>query len=313
MRVAFTGKGGSGKSTLAALFVGQLRAYGQRVLAIDADINVHLPDLLGAEVPEQLALSRPENVAGIRGHLLGSNTAIGGVDRFIKSTPPGPGSRLVLLADDDPVIARYTVAAGPGLRVATVGTYERQDIGASCYHGSLAILENLLSHAQVGAGEWIVCDMVAGTDAFSNTLHTQFDLVVVAVEPTPEAVGVARRYLDLARAAGIDDVIAFVGNKITDGPDAAYLESALGVPLLGHLPLLTALRRARQQGRVPDPATVAETKVFADLRVRAESSPMTPARRLALLGDIHRRLADKEWVRLAYGDVTGQLTTAAER
>jgi CO dehydrogenase maturation factor len=312
MRVAFTGKGGSGKSTLAALFAGHLQSAGQRVLAVDADINVHLPELLGVRVPGELALSRPDNVADIRRHLLGSNTAIGGVERFIKTTPPGPGSGRVTLSDTDPVTSRYGVPAGPGLRVAQVGTYEPEDVGASCYHGSLAILENLLSHAVLEAGEWIVCDMVAGTDAFSNSLHVQFDLIVVAVEPTPEAVGVARRYLDLARSAGVEDLVAFVANKVVDEHDAQYVRSELGVPLLGSLPLAGGLRRSRQQGAaVAADALPGGAAVLEIVRSRAQASPMTAQRRREQLAGIHLKLAEKEWVRLAYGDVTGQLVPAA--
>ena len=48
MKVAFVGKGGSGKTTLSALFVRHLAGQGLPVMAVDADINQHLAEALGA-------------------------------------------------------------------------------------------------------------------------------------------------------------------------------------------------------------------------------------------------------------------------
>src|ERR1017187_2606094 len=49
VRVAFAGKGGSGKTTLSSMFVRHLAAQGLPVVAIDADINQHLGEALGAD------------------------------------------------------------------------------------------------------------------------------------------------------------------------------------------------------------------------------------------------------------------------
>jgi CO dehydrogenase maturation factor len=47
--VAFAGKGGRGKTTLASLLIRYLAAQDLQVVAIDADINQHLADALGAQ------------------------------------------------------------------------------------------------------------------------------------------------------------------------------------------------------------------------------------------------------------------------
>ena len=305
MKIAFTGKGGSGKSTLAALFVGHLRSTGGRVLAVDADVNVHLAPLLGVTAGAGSALSHPDNAAAVRRHLLGGNTLIGGADRFVATTPPGPGSRLVTLAPGDPVLAAHAVALDDRTHVMHVGTYEPADIGAGCYHGPLAILAHLPAHLDPAPGDWVVCDMVAGTDAFANSLHAQFDLIVVVVEPTPESVTVARRYRELAAAAGIDDLLAFVGNKVADDVDLDYLRRELGAEPLTAVPAQGGLRRARQAGRCPAPDDLDDGR---PLRLIAERARPVPAdRRAARLRQLHLRLAEKDWVRSAYGDVTGQL------
>ena len=307
MRVSFTGKGGSGKSTLAALFVRHLALQGSTVLAVDADINVHLGSLLGVSTADDLALSLEGNVRAIRTHLMGGNTLIGGVERFLKSTPPGPGSRLVTLDDDDPVIRGWSVRTPDGARFAHVGTYEADAIGASCYHTNLGILENLLSHLVLEDGQWVVCDMVAGTDAFSNTLHAQFDRIFVVVEPTPESVTVAVRYLELADVAGVQEAVALVGNKVADEGDRQWLTAALGRDLVAELPHVPGLKRARQAGRPASPADLGALDVLPRLEAAACSGGLTGARRAALLRSLHLRLAEQDWVRAGYGDVLGQL------
>lgn len=310
MRMAFTGKGGSGKSTLAALFVGYLRSAGHRVLAVDADVNVHLAPLLGVDATPASAMSQPQNAAAIRRHLLGSNPRVPGVGHFVPTTPPGPGSRLVTLDPVDPVLTGHATALDPKTHVMHVGTYERDDIGAGCYHGHLAILENLLSHLRLDAGDWVVCDMVAGTDAFANSLHAQFDLIVVVVEPTPESVSVARRYRDLAAAAGVGDAVVAVGNKVSDDVDLAYLTDELAGEPLAVVPLQAGLRRARQAGVCPAPEDLDGVAALSRMAQRAQERPITPERRAALLRDLHLKLAAQSWVRNAYGDVTGQLGPA---
>jgi CO dehydrogenase maturation factor len=306
MKIAFTGKGGSGKSTLAALFVGHLRAAGHRVLAIDADVNVHLAPLLGVRADRDAALSHPDNAAAVRRHLLGTNALVGGVDRFVATTPPGPGSRLVTLDAGDPVLTGHGVALDDRTHVMHVGTYEPEDIGGGCYHGHLAILENLLSHLRPAEGDWVVCDMVAGTDAFANSLHAQFDAIVVVVEPTPESTTVARRYRTLATAAGVADLLFFAGNKVVDEVDVDYLRRELGTAPLTVLTAQAGLRRARQQGRCPLPADLDDATPLAAIAGRVR--PADPGRRADRLRELHFRLARKDWVRSAHGDVSGQVS-----
>lgn len=305
MKIAFTGKGGSGKSTLAALFVGYLRTAGHRVLAMDADVNVHLAPLLGVTATPATALSHPDNATAVRRHLLGSNPLIGGAHRFVSTTPPGPGSALVTLDATDPVLTAHATALDERTHVMHVGTYESENIGSGCYHGHLAILENLLSHLSLSTGDWVVCDMVAGTDAFANSLHAQFDLIVVVVEPTPESVTVARRYQQLATAANVADLVVFVGNKVVDDIDREYLRHELGTATLATLPMQAGLRRARQAGTCPDPSDLDGTSPLSLIADRARRVPAE--RRASLMRKLHLKVADKQWVRSAHGDITGQL------
>jgi CO dehydrogenase maturation factor len=307
MKIAFTGKGGSGKSTLAALFVQHLRAAGHRVLAVDADVNVHLTPLLGVTARAEDALSHPDNARRVRTHLLGTNPLIAGADHFVATTPPGPGSRLVTLDAGDPVLAGHATALDERAHVMHVGTYEPKDIGTGCYHGHLAILENLLSHLDPADDGWVVCDMVAGTDAFANSLHAQFDVIVVVAEPTPESVSVARRYRELAGAAGVLDAVAIVGNKVADRFDLDYLERELGVEPIAVLGAQAGLRRARQAGTPPRPEDLDDASALARIAEHAAVRSLSAVDREDLMRTLHLRMAGKGWVQAAHGDVSTQL------
>ncbi len=59
--IAISGKGGVGKSSIAALIIRCLNEAGQTsVLAVDADANVNLNDLLGVDVQESVGNIREE-------------------------------------------------------------------------------------------------------------------------------------------------------------------------------------------------------------------------------------------------------------
>jgi CO dehydrogenase maturation factor len=86
---------------------------------------------------------------------------------MIKTTPPGRGSRLSRLADDDEVLRRYAVPL-PGSRpddqawLMVTGEFASEDIGVSCYHAKTGAVELYLNHLVDGPGEYVVVDMTAG-------------------------------------------------------------------------------------------------------------------------------------------------------
>src|SRR5690242_16222856 len=108
MRVAFVGKGGSGKTTLASLYSRYLASQYLPVLAIDADINQHLAVALGfseAEAADIPALGL--EMDRIKAYLRGTNPRIASTTSMIKTTPPGAGSRLLQLSEDNPLFAYF--------------------------------------------------------------------------------------------------------------------------------------------------------------------------------------------------------------
>ena len=125
MRVAFAGKGGSGKTTLSSLFIRHLAGQGLPVVAIDADINQHLGEALGAgQDPPAMGA----HLGHIKEYLRGTNPRISSAAAMVKTTPPGRGSRLLRTGGHDPV---HRLAIGTPLREAVqAGTEQDVDVPA---------------------------------------------------------------------------------------------------------------------------------------------------------------------------------------
>ncbi len=251
MRIAFVGKGGSGKTTASSLFIRSLLDKGLPVLAIDGDINQHLAEAL--DLPPGAIAATPElgNALGrLKPLLRGTNGRIPTNAAMVKTTPPGPGSHLVTLAPDDPVLAQFAFAQGT-LRFVRVGGFEDEDLGTKCFHAKTGAVELLLNHLIDAPDDWVITDMTAGADAFASGLFTRFDLTVLVVEPTRKSLSVWQQYKAYAQEYGI--AIRVLGNKIQDEDDLAFLQDACGTDLIG---ALTQSRWVRQTERgSPPPMT----------------------------------------------------------
>ena len=242
MRVAFAGKGGSGKTTLTLLFVRYLAGEGLPVLAVDADINQHLGEALGAGTPPPALGTR---LTPIKEYLRGDNPRISSAAAMIKTTPPGRGSRLLEFGGQDPV---HELAAGTacGARLLATGPFGDDDIGVSCYHSKTGAVELYLNHLLDQPGEYVVVDCTAGAESFASGLFTRFDLTFLVCEPTRKSIGVYRQWAGYA--ADYDVPVTVIGNKAQDAGDVAFLREHAGDALLasfGHEPAV----RAMDQGR----------------------------------------------------------------
>lgn len=249
VRIAFVGKGGSGKTTTAAMVARCLASAGAPVLAVDADINQHLGVALGADPDDAPPPSLAADMPWLSEHLRGDNPLIGSADEMIKTTPPGPGSRLSTLDPDDPVLARLARDEG-GVRYVVTGEFSADDVGVKCFHSKTGAVELYLNHLVDGPGEYVVVDMTAGADAFASGLFTRFDLTVLVCEPTRRGVGVYRQYADHAAEYGV--ALRVLGNKVASGPegdeDVAYLRDEVGDALIGWFGQ-SAWVRAAERGR----------------------------------------------------------------
>ncbi|MCP9945218.1 ATP-binding protein [Streptomyces somaliensis] len=234
MKIAFVGKGGSGKTTLSSLFIRHLASTGAPVVAVDADINQHLGAALGLGEDEADTLpSMGAHLPLIKQYLRGSNPRISSADTMIKTTPPGEGSRLLRVREDNPVYeacARPLRLGGGVIRLMATGLFTEADLGVACYHSKVGAVELFLNHLVDGSDEYVVVDMTAGSDSFASGLFTRFDMTFLVAEPTRRGVSVYRQYTEYAKDFGI--ALKVVGNKVQNRDDLEFLRDEVGDDLL---------------------------------------------------------------------------------
>ncbi len=222
MKISFVGKGGAGKTTLASLTARYLASKQFPVLVIDADINQHMGYSLGLHEDACAAIPKMGlEMEKIKEYLRGTNSRIGAIEEMAKTTPPGTGSRLLTVTEENPIYKHF-VRDVDGVRLMTVGALSEKDIGVKCYHASTGSVELFLNHLIDVEREYVLVDMTAGTDAFASGLFTRFDVTFLVVEPTVKSVSVYKQYKAYAEQYAI--CIRVIGNKVRDTSDATFIQ-----------------------------------------------------------------------------------------
>ncbi len=224
--IAFCGKGGTGKSTLAALAVRYVaEQLEQNVLAVDADANASLGELLGVEVTSSV-----------------SDISEDAVGQRLKVDPGMSKPRHI------EYLVQQCIVEADGFDLLVMGRPE----GSGCYcyvnHLLRSFLEGLAS-----SYPYVVMDNEAGMEHLSRLTTSQVDLLVVVVEPTIPSVRAAERILELASSLPVQIGRAgLLVNRVREGgiPELvrARLEG-LRAPVLGEVPYDERLVRLSEEDR----------------------------------------------------------------
>jgi CO dehydrogenase maturation factor len=312
MRIAFVGKGGSGKSTLTASFASYLsKNTTEPVVVFDADLNIHAPELLAFEsIPFEKHLSNPLVTQTIKRWLMGTND-IQNLGAFRKTTPPTSKSNILKLENiTETPIADFGVHKN-NLSVFAVGTYQEDDIGASCYHNNLSIFESILNHTDDKAG-YLVADMVAGVDSFAGTLHAQFDLTCLIVEPTKRSIEVYEKYRALALEAGVLDGLFVIANKVRSEADKEFIAKHIEQEkTLGFFGDDEHIRHIDQTEEPIDTEKLSpqNKNLLVSVKAKLDSLPDSRNMRLKNIWVLHKKYVGQAFVSERFGDLTTQIDT----
>jgi CO dehydrogenase maturation factor len=216
MRVGFLGKGGSGKTTIAAAYI-RWSAKKRFVLAIDADVNVHLSDALSMEAPEPIGHDFEKIAEYVRGTRSDLNET-----KIVATTPPSTKSRFVRPTPDDQFIKNTCSQLG-NIRLLSIGTYRSEDVGHTCYHGKLNVLELLYHHLLDDNEDLVVADTTAGIDNLGTSLYFCYDVNFFVVEPTLKSIKVYHEFAKEAKHRGLD--VHVIINKVRTEADREFVRS----------------------------------------------------------------------------------------
>lgn len=310
MRIAFVGKGGSGKSTLTASFAMYLKKNTKMPISVfDADLNIHIPQLLGFKIiPSERHLSSPKASEAIKQYLIGKNE-FENISHFRKTTPPTKKSNIIKLDSlENTPLGALGFHKG-NLSIFAVGTYQEEEIGASCYHNNLSNLESILTHTD-DKNSYIVVDMVAGVDSFAGTLHAQFDLTCLIVEPTMRSLEVYNKYIALATKAGVANSVKVIGNKIRSKKDQDFI--------LNHIPQNKIIGFFADDEHIRDIDQIdgsidikklnpENQQLLGDIFNDLNSFPDNRQPRLEKIWELHKKYISQPHIQKAYGDLSYQI------
>ncbi len=234
MQIAVAGKGGGGKTTFAALAIRELVAAGSGpVLAVDADANANLGEVLG--------LAFQETIADILAEMADD-----------RRSRPGGMSK----ADYLNFRLHQALTEGPEVDLLVMGGPE----GPGCYCYANNLLRQFIEQK---ARDYpvLVLDNEAGLEHLSRRTTRQVDILVVVSDATVRGIRSAGRIYQLATRLDLGiRRSCLVVNRVREGT-LLELEAEIGqtgLELAGCLPFDPAVETWDRQGKplvqLPDDA-----------------------------------------------------------
>ena len=208
--IALAGKGGSGKTTLAGLLIKYLVKQNKTpVLAVDADCNANLNEVLGLKVKDTLGNAREEMKKGV---------------------VPGGMTKDIFME----MKLEEAMVEAPGFDLIVMGQPE----GAGCYCAANTLLAGFMERL-AGNYPFIVMDNEAGMEHISRLTTKNVDVLLIITDPSRRGLQAAVRIDDLARRLNIGVGKSYVViNQIKELPSEQALEmiKSGGLELAGTVP-----------------------------------------------------------------------------
>ena len=171
--IAMAGKGGTGKTTLAGLLVRFLLEHEMTpILAVDADANSNLHEVLGLEVEETLGEAR---------------------EMMKKDVPVGITKDMWMEMKVEQALVEAT-----GFDLMVMGRPE----GPGCYCAANNLLSKFIER-MMDNYPYLVVDNEAGMEHFSRLTTKEIDLLLVVSDSSRRGILSARRIYDLVDELGI--------------------------------------------------------------------------------------------------------------
>ena len=208
--IAIAGKGGTGKTTLIGLILRWMSEQEMKpILAVDADANANLGEVLDVEVPGN----------------------IGALREGMKTDVPTGMTKEAYMEYH---IQNLLVETGT-FDLLTMGRPE----GAGCYVYANSLCTKFIDF-MVKEYDYIVIDNEAGMEHLSRLLMKDIDLLLVVSDPSLRGIRTAGRIKELVEELKLRvGSIALVVNRAIDGKlvDEAYtLINEIGIELAGVIP-----------------------------------------------------------------------------
>ncbi|MDP2645336.1 MAG: AAA family ATPase [Desulfobacterales bacterium] len=195
--IALAGKGGTGKTTLAGMLIKYMVLTGRKpVLAVDADSNANLNEVLGLEISDTLGSAREEMKKG--------------------DVPHGMTKDVFMSMK-----LEQAVCEADGFDLVVMGQPE----GAGCYCAANCLLTGFLERL-MGNYPYIVMDNEAGMEHISRLTTSKVDVLLIVSDTSRRSMQAAVRIHRLARQLNIGvGQSCLIINKVKEEPSEALLRT----------------------------------------------------------------------------------------
>jgi CO dehydrogenase maturation factor len=208
--IALAGKGGTGKTTVAGLLIKYLVKMNKTpILAVDADSNVNLNEVLGLKVADTLGNAREEMKKGV---------------------VPGGMTKDVFIS----MKLQQAIVEDDGFDLIVMGQPE----GPGCYCAANTLLINFLDKL-VGNYPYIVMDNEAGMEHISRLTTNNVDILLTISDTSRRGLQAAMRINDLAKDLNIGVAKSYlIINQAKETPSDTVLDLIKdnGLELAGIIP-----------------------------------------------------------------------------